>query len=117
MKTELKLFGGLLVMILAAGMVMVSCGKGASSSRAKVNWNKALDDYEKFVDEYAVFMKKYKENPTDMALIKENASLMGKAQQAAVSIEKIKNDLSGESLAQFTARYSKLTEKMASALK
>jgi hypothetical protein len=118
MKTAMvKLFGGLLVVLLAAGIVMVSCGKGSFASRPEDNWNKALDDYEKFVNEYAAFVKKYRANPTDMALVKENASMMGKAQQAAASIEKVKNELSGDALAQFTVRYGKLTEKMASFLK
>ena len=38
----------------------------------------AMDSYEKFMDEYVAFMKKYKENPSDLSLLTNYATYMSK---------------------------------------
>ena len=42
-------------------------------------FKEAMDSYEEFYDSYCVFMKKYKENPTDTTLLAEYADLTTKA--------------------------------------
>ena len=39
-------------------------------------WNDILNDYEHYVNSYIAFIKKKKENPTDMAIINEYQELM-----------------------------------------
>ena len=39
-------------------------------------FKKAMDNYENFYDEYCAFMKKYKENPTDMSLLTEYTGMV-----------------------------------------
>jgi hypothetical protein len=88
---------------------------GSAGSASSVNWSKALDEYEKFVNEYVTFMKKYKANPSDMTLLAQSASMMEKAQKAVEAVEKVQGELSAADLAKFTARYTKLATKMAQA--
>ena len=133
-------FWGLLALLLAAGMVLAGCGKKASrdessfssaadtapeetslsassaSTASTVDWEKALNDYEKIVDECVTFMKKFKDNPTDISLVTKSASIMEKAQKAAESMEELGDKLSDADLAKFTERYEKLAEKMSAAL-
>ena len=48
----------------------------------------AMDNYEKFMDEYVSFMKKYKANPSDLAIIADYADYMSKYADFVKSFEK-----------------------------
>lgn len=53
----------------------------------------AIDSYEKFIDEYCVFMKKYKDNPSDMALLVDYAKFLAKYSEMASKMEALEKDL------------------------
>jgi chemotaxis protein histidine kinase CheA len=88
----------------------------SASAASTVDWEKALDNYEKVVDELVIFMKQFKDNPTDISLVTKSVSMMEKAQKAAESMEELSNKLSDADLAKFTERYTKLAAKMTAAL-
>jgi hypothetical protein len=101
---------------LGSVLAETSDSEEESSSTESVDWKKALDDYEAFVDEYVTFMKKYKDNPTDMSLLSDYATMSEKATTASDSIEKVKEDLSTENIAEFLTRYNNIIAKMAAAM-
>ena len=51
----------------------------------------AMDSYEKFMDEYVAFMKKYKENPSDLGLLADYADYMSKYTDFVKDFEKWEN--------------------------
>lgn len=48
----------------------------------------AMDSYEKFMDEYVTFMKKYKDNPSDLGLLADYANYMSKYADFVEDFEK-----------------------------
>ena len=48
----------------------------------------AMDSYEKFMDEYVAFMKKYKDNPSDLGLLADYADYMSKYADFVEDFEK-----------------------------
>ena len=50
-------------------------------------FKEAMDSYEQFVDEYVAFMKKCKENPTDLSLLTEQAAYIGKLAERVKDFE------------------------------
>ena len=48
----------------------------------------AMDSYEKFMDEYVTFMKKYKDNPSDLGLLADNTNYMSKYADFVEDFEK-----------------------------
>ena len=51
----------------------------------------AMDSYEKFMDEYVAFMKKYKSNPSDLALLADYADYVSKYAGFVENFEKWEN--------------------------
>ena len=51
------------------------------------DFKEAMDSYESFYNEYCDFMKKYKENPTDLSLLSEYADMMSKATEMSEKLE------------------------------
>lgn len=51
-----------------------------------------MDSYEKFMDEYVAFMKKYKENPSDLGLLADYADYMSKYTDFVKDFEKWENE-------------------------
>jgi hypothetical protein len=106
---------GMLALVLAFGTVLAACSKKDSGEGA-ASWEKALNEYEAFVDEYVVFMKKFSANPGDAALLGEYTSMLERAEKAADSIAEVEDNLSGADLEKFTNRYMKISEKITTAL-
>jgi hypothetical protein len=79
---------------------------------ASANWETALNDYEKFVDEYVILLKKVAENPADTTLVTESMAMAQKAQSLGETITKLQSEITGEDLAQFTDRYTKIVAKL-----
>lgn len=83
----------------------------SSSSDIRPEFKAAMDDYEEFYDEYCDFMKKYKENPTDLKLAKEYIDMVAKLEEMQESFDKWEdNDLNDAELKYYidvTARIEK----------
>ena len=73
-------------------------------------WDKVLNDYEKYVNQYIATYKKAMAG--DMTAMVEYAKLADKAQQLSKKLEKAKGDMNASQL----SRYLKLTQKLANAL-
>ena len=60
----------------------------ASDGVINSDFKAAMDSYEKFMDEYVAFMKKYKNNPTDLTLLTDYANYMGRYADFVEDFEK-----------------------------
>ena len=73
----------------------------------------AMDSYEEFFDEYIVFMNKYKDNPTDMGLLKDYATYMEKYTKAMEDFEKWENeDLNAAETAYYLEVQTRVSKKL-----
>lgn len=79
-------------------------------STASSDWDKLLDEYEKYVDQYVKTYKKAMNG--DMAAMAEYAKLAEKAQKLSSQLEKAKGEMTAAQL----NRYLKITKKLASAV-
>lgn len=89
-------------------------GETASTSDVSADWKQFLDDYEDWVDSYIAFMKKYKENPTDTALISEYAEFAGDTaewSEKAKQYEDGLKDMSPADVAEYTKRMGEILQK------
>ncbi len=86
----------------------------ANASAVSADWRQFLDDYENWVDSYIAFMKKYKENPTDTALISEYAEFAGDTaewSEKAKQYEDGLKDMSPADVAEYTKRIGEILQK------
>jgi DNA-binding ferritin-like protein len=74
------------------------------------NWDKLLDEYEKYVDQYIKTYKKAMQG--DMTALGEYVKLAEKAQKLAEKLENAEDEMTPAQM----KRYIKITEKMANAL-
>ncbi|MBO7231491.1 MAG: hypothetical protein J6V20_08840 [Bacteroidaceae bacterium] len=108
--------------VLCAVITLAFCGfsnvanatvpttKATTICVAEDEWDKILNEYEKYVD---LYVKTYKKAMAgDMSALLEYAKLAEKAQALAEKIDKAKDEISESQL----ARYAKITQKMAEAL-
>lgn len=79
------------------------------SSESTENWDAVLDSYENYVDQYIKLMKKAQAG--DVSAVAEYASMMEKAEDLSNKLEKAGDSLSASQM----ARYTKITQKLASA--
>lgn len=80
--------------------------KGSSSS---TDWDKVLDDYEKYVDKYVSLMKKAAAG--DISAVAEYASMLEKAQELSEELEDAEDELTPAQM----ARCAKIAKKMTDA--
>ncbi len=59
-----------------------------SKDELSKDFKEAMDSYEKFMNEYVSFMKKYKENPTDISLLSDYSTYMSKYADFVENFEK-----------------------------
>ena len=72
-----------------------------------------LDSYERFVDEYVAFMRKYKQNPTDLSLLTEYADIMQKYSDFETAIDRYdSNSMSTADAAYYLEVTTRCTQKM-----
>ena len=81
----------------------------SKSSENSENWDAVLDSYENYVNQYIKLMKKAQAG--DVSAVAEYASMMEKAEDLSNKLEKAEDSLSSAQL----ARYTKITQKLASA--
>ena len=73
-----------------------------------------MDSYEAFFDEYIDFMKKYKENPSDLSLISEYTEYLSKYSDYMSKLSAVDTDsLSAADLAYYTEVNARITKKLA----
>ena len=86
----------------------------ANASAVSADWRQFLDDYENWVDSYIAFMKKYKENPTDTALISEYAEFAGDTAEWSEKAKQYEDGLKNMSPAdvtEYTKRIGEILQK------
>lgn len=84
-----------------------------TTSDIRPEFKEAMDSYEAFYDEYCAFMKKYTENPTDMTLLGEYASMMSKSAEMTQKFDAWNSeDLSEAELTYYLEVSSRVTQKM-----
>lgn len=83
----------------------------SDSSDIRPEFKEAMDDYEEFYDEYCDFMKKYKENTTNLKLAKEYVDMLIKLEEMQKSFDEWEdNDLNDAEMKYYidvTARIEK----------
>ena len=57
------------------------------------DWNDVLNDYERYVNNYISFIKKQKENPSDMTIINEYQELMLEGTTWSTKMSKMSSEL------------------------
>ena len=64
----------------------------SNNSGIDPDFKAAMDSYEKFMDEYVAFMKKYKENPSNLGLLADYAKYMSKYADFVEDFEKLADE-------------------------
>ncbi|NDO19792.1 hypothetical protein FMM68_09010 [Lachnospiraceae bacterium MD329] len=93
----------------------VDSNETASTSNTSSNWKQFLKDYEGWVDSYITFMEKYKENPSDTALIAEYGKFMADTADWATKAQKYEDDLkemSPDDVAEYTKTMARIIGKL-----
>lgn len=80
-----------------------------TAQKSSSDWNKVLDSYESYVNQYIAVLKKV--TAGDMSAYADMASLMEKYEELASQLEDAEDDLTPAQ----AARYTKITNKLASA--
>ena len=76
-------------------------------------FKEAMDSYEVFFDEYCEFMKKYKDNPTDLSLIADYATYMAKYVDTMAKLEKLgEEDLNDAELLYYAEVNNRISQKL-----
>lgn len=84
---------------------------------APAEWEEFLDEYEGWVDAYVVFVDKYLENPTDMSLISDYATMTSDMTEWASKADDMQKSLSPEEVTQYLERVGSISEKLNTATK
>lgn len=87
-----------------------SYNSSSSSKKSSKNWNKVLDEYEKFVDQYIKTYKKAMNG--DMSAMGEYANLLEKAEALEDDLADAEDELTTAQM----NRYMKITEKLSNAI-
>lgn len=85
--------------------------KSNGNSSGSNDWDEVLDEYEDYVDKYISLYKKAMKG--DASALSEYPGLMKKAESFSTKLQKAGNDLSAAQM----SRYTKITMKMANAIK
>ena len=108
--------------ISAAVLALFLCGFSANATVKTVapvssetvltadDWDKVLDEYEKYVNQYIKTYKKAMNG--DMSAMADYAKLLEKAQKLSAKLEKAKGQMTDAQL----KRYMKITQKMTEGL-
>lgn len=84
-----------------------------SASGINQDFKEAMDSLEAYFDEYCRFMKKYKENPTDLSLLAEYSNHLQKYADAMNRMNALKSDdLTNEELKYYIEVTSRINQKL-----
>lgn len=87
--------------------------KVGSQTAINPKLKKALKAYEEFVDEYVDFMKKYKDNPTDLGMLSDYSDMLSKLNEYQEEIDKYDGTLTGADAVYYTKVLARATNKLA----
>lgn len=86
----------------------------ADSGTVTPSFKEMMDSYEAFFDEYIDFMKKYKDNPSDLSLLSEYTEYLSKYSDYMSKLSDVDTDsLSSADLAYYTEVNARITKKLA----
>lgn len=74
-----------------------------------------LQAYEAWADEYVAFMKKYKENPTDLTLLADYTRLLGEIVEWSEKADDLEDNLTDAELTEYLAATARILKILASA--
>lgn len=84
-----------------------------SQTGLRPEFKEAMDSYEEFMNEYVAFMKKYKENPSDLSLLADYAKFMGKYAEVTRDFEKWNSeDMNNDEMAYYLDVQTRVTKKL-----
>lgn len=79
----------------------------------RADFKEAMDSYEAFIDEYVAFMKKYKDNPTDLGLLADYADYMSKYAEFMEDFEKWEDaDMNAAEIAYYIDVQARVSKKL-----
>lgn len=85
------------------------------SSSGSAEWKQFLKDYEEWVDRYIEFMKKYKDNPSDVSLISEYTKFISETAEWAEKTSQYENklkEMSSDDLNEYMKAIGRILEKI-----
>ena len=90
---------------------------GNTSPVEKAEWEKFIDDYNKWADEYIEIVNKYKSNPTDASILTDYTEMTSEVAQWAEKADKVTDELkdSPADAAKFAEELLKISNKLAKA--
>ena len=104
----------MLAFLMGGVCTAVSAKEASQTAKSEIvagdDWDKLLNEYEKYVDQYIKTYKKAMNG--DMTAMSEYVKLAEKAQKLAEKLEKAEDEMTTAQL----KRYAKITEKMSKAL-
>ena len=114
MKRVVALF---LVFVVILGLCACGNTTSSSSSDEKAEWEKFIDDYNKWADDYIELANKYKANPTDMSIVTDYTNMASDVAEWAAKADKITAELenSPSEAKDFAAELLKISNKLAKA--
>ena len=107
-----------LALMLVLGLCACSTTNANNNSSAeKAEWEKFIDDYNKWTDEYIEMVNKYKSNPTDASILSDYTEMASEAAQWAEEADKFTDELkdSPTDAAKFAEELLKISNKLAKA--
>ncbi len=84
----------------------------AEETSTNTEWKEFLVEYEAWVDSYVEFMEKYNENPSDLGLITEYASLTTEMLSFSEKANSIQGELSNDDLNEYIDTLQRITTKL-----
>ena len=108
--------------IIALMMVLGLCACTTANtsdnpSAEKAEWEKFIDDYNKWTDEYVEIVNKYKANPTDTSILTDYTEMTSEVTEWADKADTITEELSNSpsDAAKFAEELLKISNKLAKA--
>lgn len=86
----------------------------APETGVRAEFKEAMVAYESFYSEYCAFMKKYKENPTDMSILSEYTAMASKAVDMSSAFEEWdQSEMNSEELKYYLEVSARVTQMLA----
>ncbi len=83
------------------------------TNELRAEFKEAMDSYEAFINQYCSFMERYKENPTDLSLLTQYASMLSQYSKMSQSFDQWEDeDLNDAELKYYLEVQSRVTQKI-----
>lgn len=106
-----------LVFVVVLGLCACGNTVANSDSAEKAEWEKFIDDYNKWTDDYVELLNKYKANPTDTAIVAKYTEMASELADWAEKADKVTAELknSPSEAQKFAEELLKISNKLAKA--